>query len=176
MPLGVDKDKWCTPRWCLDPIYTFFGGEIDLDPCSGEGSIVKANHTYNEATDGLAQDWSEYKSIFANPPYSRPNLANWSAKCARYGNQDAWETEILLLVPNYSSAAWFQENVFPTCTSILFYNKRISFKFPVEEPRLKHEKRPKAGSPTFHSVLVYWGQRVRDFEVTFSPFGWCISP
>ena len=37
----MDRDTYCTPQWVLTPIYDFFG-EIDLDPCSGEGSLVKS--------------------------------------------------------------------------------------------------------------------------------------
>lgn len=155
----MDKDTYCTPNWVLEPVYTFFG-QIDLDPCSGEGSIVKSVEKFTKEDDGLTQIWgngyTEITTVFCNPPYSKPSLGLWSDKCSE---SPFLNLETLLLVPAYTSAAWFQNNVFSTATSILFYNKRISFIRP---------DGGKSDSPTFHSVLVYWGRYPaafkRDFE------------
>ena len=137
----MDRDSYCTPEWVLEPVYRFLG-TIGLDPCSGAGSIVKSVNKFTKEDDGLSKDWTKYRDIFVNPPYSKPNLSLWSAKCA-----ESQESEVLLLVPANTSAAWFQNNVFKTATSILFYNKRISFLIDGAS----------TGSPNFHSVLVYWG-------------------
>ena len=157
----MDRDTYCTPEWVLAPVYTFFG-QIDLDPCSGEGSIVKSVEKFTKEDDGLTQIWgngyTEITTVFCNPPYSKPHLGLWSAKCAE---SPFLNLETLLLVPAYTSAAWMQNNVFSTATSILFYNKRISFLI---------DGKP-TGSPTFHSVLVYWGRRSIDFKRIFEHQG-----
>jgi hypothetical protein len=37
--ISNNKD-WCTPKKYVDAIKEFFDGEIDLDPCSNEDSLV----------------------------------------------------------------------------------------------------------------------------------------
>lgn len=162
--ISVDKDTYCTPPWVLQPVYSFYK-EIDLDPASGPGSIVKANKVFTKEDDGLTQNWFPYTRIFCNPPYSKPNLAKWSSYCA-------WHScflntpEMLLLVPAYMSAKWYQNNVLATASAILFYNKRISFIMPDGS---------KSGSPTFHSCLVYWGPRINEFRQCFEHQGFIIT-
>lgn len=184
---NVANDNWCTPEKVLLPIYTFYGANgalngqpgyvfnpfsstavpaIDLDPCSGSGSIVVARKTFTKEDDGLVQDWSKYKRLFINPPYSLPNLDLWSDKCASDGTDPHFSVEILLLVPVYTSSRWYQNNVLATASAILFYNKRISFLLPDGS---------KSGSPTFHSNLIYWGPRIEEFRRCFSHQGFVIT-
>ena len=50
--------SWGTPKKYVDLVKSFFGGEISLDPCSNEYSIVGANTEFILPTDGLVQDLS----------------------------------------------------------------------------------------------------------------------
>ena len=36
------SQEWCTPAKYVNAVKKFFGGEIDLDPCSNEHAIVHA--------------------------------------------------------------------------------------------------------------------------------------
>lgn len=47
----------------------FYGGSINLDPCSNEYSVVNAETEYRlPEHDGLKESWN-YPNIFVNPPY-----------------------------------------------------------------------------------------------------------
>lgn len=157
----MGNNNWFTPPWILDSVYKFYDGSIDLDPFYHPDSLVKATTTYTEKEDGYKQPWSG--NVYANPPYSRPNLGLATEK-AKKEYQDTPGIQILMLIPAYTSTKWFQENVFNSAAAVLFYNKRISF------------LGGKQGSPTFHSVLVYWGTRLKEFVNIFNKFGYVTIP
>lgn len=59
---------WGTPEKYVDAVKEFFGGEIDLDPCSNCYSIVKARVEYIlPKNDGLKDNWN-FRRIYVNPP------------------------------------------------------------------------------------------------------------
>lgn len=67
-----DKKDWNTPPKYINPIKHFFGGQIDLDPCSNKFSTVNAKQNFvYPAEDGLVQPW-EGNKIFINPPSGFP--------------------------------------------------------------------------------------------------------
>ena len=77
---------WNTPPKILAVVREFFGGRIDLDPCSNEHSLVQASDQYKLPEDGLALEW--FGSVFCNPPYGRnpenkTSLLDWTNKAAK---------------------------------------------------------------------------------------------
>jgi len=62
------SQNWCTPPKYVNAIREFFGGQIALDPCSNEHSIVGASIEYGlPHSDGLAKPWNA-PTVFVNPP------------------------------------------------------------------------------------------------------------
>jgi hypothetical protein len=68
-----DKKDWNTPPKYIKLIKEMFG-DVDLDPCSNESSMVDAKTKYILPINGLTESW-DYKRIFVNPPYGR-NVEN----------------------------------------------------------------------------------------------------
>jgi hypothetical protein len=65
-----NKQDWNTPTKIATVIFDFFGGGLELDPCSNKDSIIVAKNKICLPNDGLKIDWN-YRSIFINPPYGR---------------------------------------------------------------------------------------------------------
>lgn len=164
--MEILKDDYLTPEWVLEPIRKACGGKIDLDPFYNPHSLVKAEKHYTELDDGYAQDW--HFNVFANPPYSRGNLPKATAKAkAEYRKYDNVPIQIFMLIPAYTSTDYFQKDIFGSANAILFYNKRISFL------NLDHTE---TDSPTFHSILAYWGGKAYFLDDYFKKQGTIIYP
>ena len=72
---------WGTPEQILKPVRKFFHGTIDLDPCSGPNSIVKATVEFMlPKNNGLEDSWDVTEdhntNAFSNPPYGRTYLSD----------------------------------------------------------------------------------------------------
>lgn len=154
----MSNDHWGTPESVLAPIRDFFGGQIDLDPCSNENSLVGALNTFNAAQDGLSKPW--IGKVFVNPPYSCGQLIKWTKKCY-ISSLNPLMCEVILLIPVATSTVYWQTFV-TQANQILFYNKRIRFVGA-------------GGGARFDSCLVYYGCRGEDFKQVFSPQGWVIT-
>jgi phage N-6-adenine-methyltransferase len=155
-----ETDHYNTPLVVLEPIYHFIGGSFDLDPCSNPTSIVRAKQTYDETSNGLVQNWVDADTVFVNPPYSKPNLALWSRKCAEESRMD--RTGLFLLIPVSTATNWWHEYIVPVADAVLFYKGRISFTFNGKPgPGNRHD-----------SCLVYFGSMAVEFQKHFSSQGW----
>lgn len=159
----MPNDNWITPEWILQPVCDFYDGVIDLDPYSSKlaNTHIKAKTYYSleNNDDGHNHPW--WGNVWANPPYSKPNLelATKKAYTASY-----FDTQILMLIPAYTSTGYFKKYVFNQA-SVLFWNKRIHF--------LDENFKPQ-GSPNFHSVLVYWGSQKDKFRRIFDSYGFIV--
>lgn len=79
------RTNWQTPEPVLYLAREFFGGEIDLDPCTNKDNPARANKCfYPPKEDGLAAPWAAW-SIWVNPPYGR-DVGLWVHKCL-FGDQ-----------------------------------------------------------------------------------------
>jgi phage N-6-adenine-methyltransferase len=153
-----DTDYWQTPESVLEPIQKHSGG-IALDPCAGVNTKIGVTN-FTEAENGLKQSWHGYRTIFVNPPYSKPNLPLWTAKCVAEANHG---NEIYLLIPVFTSSSWWHKNIRGNYEAILFYERRIKFLEP-------NTGKPK-GTPRHHSCLVYFGRDFTSFQNHFSQYG-----
>ena len=160
------SQHWCTPPKYVDAIRKFFGGEIALDPCSNEYSIVKASVEYClPFSDGLAKPWDE-PTVFVNPPYGRDrrrgtSIRDWLRKCSEAHSQNS--AEVLALVPVATNTRHWKDFVFGAALGVAFlYDTRLRF--------LENGKDTGKGAP-MSCAMVYWGSRYERFENVFIPFG-----
>lgn len=148
-----------TPSSVLMPIRTFFGGTIDLDPCSNATSIVKAKKAWTIEDDGLARSWKGYQHTFMNPVYGA-KMRKWLHKARSESLLHG--IEVIGLIPGRTEQRYFQALVFPPAAgAVCFWRNRVvygqggKFKTPA----------------MFPSLLPYWGHDIRRFYDHFSPYG-----
>jgi len=144
----------------------FFGGKIDLDPCSNEFSIVNAEKEFSlPEHDGLKEVWNE-KTIYVNPPYgidkeTGTTIKDWLAKCA--SANELFGSEVLALVPVATNTSHWKMFVFSKACGICFlYDTRLKFL----EKGLKTGK----GAP-MSCAMIYWGSDFERFYSHFIEFG-----
>jgi hypothetical protein len=95
------SQDWGTPEKYVQAIREFFGGQVDLDPCSNKYSIVGARVEYVlPRNDGLKDSWNSER-IYVNPPYGLDRkrgtgIKNWLYRCAQ--THTNFGSEPLLLV------------------------------------------------------------------------------
>ncbi len=157
---------WCTPPKYVDAIREFFGGEIALDPCSNEYSVVGARVEYRlPNSDGLALPWNA-NTVFVNPPYGRDrirgtSILDWLRKC----NDTNFEfhAEVLALVPVAPNTRHWKDFVFGSADGVVFlYDTRLRF--------LVKGMASGKGAP-MACAMVYWGSEYDRFERLFMQFG-----
>jgi hypothetical protein len=145
--LKSERMDWNTPQVIVDLVRAVGGGEIKLDPCSNENSIVGAevSFRFDHGQDGLKLPWYTDGLVYVNPPYGR-EIGPWIERCAKYGA----ETDVIALVPARTDTKWFQ-----TCwkaAGICFVRGRLTF----------------LGAPSpapFPSALVHWGPSKHTFAM-----------
>ena len=162
--VNTKSQDWCTPPKYVEPITEFFGGSIELDPCSNTQSIVKAKVELTES--GLEYNWKQAKSIYVNPPYGRKKNAkhsiyHWLKKCH---NSHSLNTEIIALIPVATNTKHWKEFVFKSSVICFLGDTRLKF-------LIDGSTNNKGASMS--CCLVYWGTREQEFIRKFSEFGVC---
>lgn len=159
---SVTTDKeWFTPPAFLSSVYEVLG-TVDLDPCAGVGSVVRATTSFHLPQDGLSLSWTPYKTVFCNPPYGRDALRgttirDWLQRC----HTSALEgSEVIALVPVAPNTRHWKEYVFPSCSRICF----------VGTPRFPFIGGGNKGAP-MAVAAVYWGSNDTKFETAFATWG-----
>lgn len=155
-----DKKDWNTPPKLIQPITEFFGGRIDLDPCSNETSLVNARTSFVLPNkNGLNEKWNE-KTIFVNPPYGRngkTSIYNWPNKAVTEFDEDK---QIIFLIPVATNTKHFKDLIFKHFSAICF----------LSDTRLKFYSdglEVKKGAP-MACCLCYLGKKNKEFELFFS--------
>jgi hypothetical protein len=159
------EKSWNTPLEYVEKVKIFFGGEIDLDPCTNEHSFVSAKTEYILPKDGLVESW-DFKRIYINPPYGidkerKTSIKDWLLRCSQ-ANEDHG-SEVVALIPVAPNTKHWQNNIFMFASSICF----------LKVPRLKFcmlGDGNSKGAP-MACCLVYWGERKERFSEVFSGFG-----
>ena len=164
--VNSQNTDWCTPPKYIEAVRAFFGGDIDLDPCSNKWSTVNARTEFSlPEYDGLREEWN-FSTIYVNPPYGADRergltIKDWLRKCAGASRQ--FGAEVLALVPVATNTSHRKEYVWGQASGICFlYDTRL--RFWVEG----HEE-PK-GAP-MACAMVYWGDGFGRFEQVFLEFG-----
>jgi hypothetical protein len=160
------SQSWGTPHKYVKAVKDFFGGYIDLDPCSNEYSIVNANKEYSlPLNDGLKESWN-YPTIYINPPYGidqerGTTIKNWLARCV-YANRE-FDSEVLALIPVAPNTSHWKKYVFTKATAICFlYDTRLRF--------LENGQDSGKGAP-MACAMVYWGSKFDKFYEIFIEHG-----
>ena len=161
-----DNKDWGTPRKYVDAVREFFGGDIDLDPCSNEYSIVNARTEYAlPDRDGLRESWN-YRTIYVNPPYGadkarHTTIKRWLRRCAEANETHG--SEVLALVPVATNTTHWKEYVWPRATGVCFlYDTRLRF--------LVRGLDEGKGAP-MSCAMIYWGAAFDAFLDLFLQFG-----
>jgi len=160
------SQSWGTPHKYVKAVKDVFGGYIELDPCSNEFSVVKAEIEYRlPIHNGLEESWN-FKTIFVNLPYGidkerGTTIKNWLAKCS-YANEK-YGSEVIALVPIAANTAHWKRFVFTKATAICFlYDTRLKF--------LENGNDTGKGAPMACS-MIYWGNNYERFYDVFIEHG-----
>ena len=162
----TDNKDWGTPPKYVEAVKAFFGGQIDLDPCSNDWSVVKARVEYRlPKQDGLKESWN-YKNIFVNPPYGRDQqrgtgIRSWIHRCEMAHKTHA--SEVLALVPVAVNTAHWKQFIFGKARSVCFLaDTRLKF--------LVNGENGGKGAP-MACCIVYWGTDHHRFRRVFGKYG-----
>jgi hypothetical protein len=160
------SQSWGTPHKYVKAVKEVFGGQIDLDPCSNEYSVVEAELEYTlPQHDGLKESWN-YKRIYVNPPYGidkerGTTIKHWLAKCA-YANEE-YNSEVLALIPIAANTSHWKKYIFTKAIAICFlYDTRLRF--------LENGQDVGKGAP-MACAMVYWGNNYQQFYDIFIEYG-----
>ncbi len=164
--VNSQSKDWGTPKKYVDAIRYFFDGQIDLDPCSNEYSIVHAMTEYlPEKKNGLKESWN-FKRIYVNPPYGAnrkedTTIKDWIHRCdeanKRYGS------EVIALIPVAPNTRHWKEHIWGKAAAVCFlYDTRLRF--------LVNGRDEGKGAP-MACAIVYWGGQYEKFYDIFNEFG-----
>ena len=164
-----EKKDWNTPPKYVAPVIKFFGGQVDLDPCSNAFSLINATTNYILPTDGLQQVWN-FKRIYINPPYGKnvdtdTSIYDWINK-DNLANKE-FGSEVLLLIPVATNTKHFKDIIFRNAKGICF----------LSDTRLKFwtdGKEDPKGAP-MSCCMVYFGSDYVKFEKIFNSYGKCFE-
>lgn len=150
---GNRTDCWNTPSSVVSDVITFFGGSLDLDPCSNdvENPNVPAKKVYTESTNGLAHDWIA-DSVFMNHPYS--NSKEWVPYAVEQYECGNSKEMILLIKLDVSTKWWNSVSSYPW----IAVNRRLKFG-------------SSKGAAPFQSAIIYLGNRIERFNSIFGKYG-----
>jgi len=160
-----ENKGWCTPPNIVASVKQVFGGEIDLDPCSNEFSLVGAHVAYQlPVHDGLVESW-DFPRIYVNPPYGSDKargtrIGHWFA---RIGEAARRGSEVIALVPVATNTGHWKKNVYPVAAAVCFlYEPRVRFYIGgIEDPK---------GAP-MSCAVIYYGTRYDAFAQEFREHG-----
>lgn len=155
---GNRTDCWNTPVEFVGDVVKFFGGSVDLDPCSNdeEQPNVPAKKVYTEETNGLAHEWVA-DSVFMNHPYS--DSKRWVPYAAHQYECGNAKEMVLLIKLDVSTKWWNSVAKYPWVA----VNKRLKF------------GQGKGAAP-FQSAIIYLGKDLKRFKDTFSKYGHLYVP
>ncbi|MBI5438156.1 MAG: N-6 DNA methylase [Nitrosomonadales bacterium] len=161
-----NSQDWCTPPRYVEAVKRFFGGSIELDPCSNKHSIVKARVEHRlPKVDGLHVSW-DCSTIYVNPPYGADRsrgttIKHWLRKC--FEAHQLHNSEVLALIPVATNTSHWKHFVWGAASGIAFlYDTRLKF--------LVDGKDGGKGAP-MSCAMVYWGRHLHRFDDVFSTFG-----
>ena len=152
---GNRTDRWNTPREIVDKVVEYFGGPVELDPCSNsaEDPNVPCLRCFTEKDDGLSFQWNA-NSVFMNHPYS--DSKSW-IPYARQQFDEGNVQELIMLIKLDISTRWFQSIADRPWIAI---NKRLRFG-------------DGKGAAPFQSALFYLGPDPGRFFQVFGDLGTC---
>lgn len=134
-------DYYPTPDWCVDAALAAFGSDWTLDPCAGDGQLLRAVRRWRPLQDidgiemqaelaqresgiavgdGLAMWWGGHR-VICNPPFGE--AIKWCDKAVKEADRALFLLRLGMLA-GVKRKAWWKENP-PEVIGIL--SKRPSF-------------------------------------------------
>ena len=152
---GNRKDTWNTPQEIVDKVVEYFGGPVELDPCSdsAEKPNVPCLRCFTEDDDGLSFQWNA-NSVFMNHPYSSSRL--WIPYARQMFDQGNVQ-ELIMLIKLDISTKWYRSIADRPWVAI---NRRLRFG-------------NSTGAAPFQSALFYLGPDPGRFFTVFGDLGTC---
>lgn len=152
---GNRTDKWNTPKEIVSKVVEYFGGPVDLDPCSNshESPNILCHRCFTEEDDGLAHQWNA-NSVFLNHPYS--DSKTWIPYARRMFDEGNVQ-EMILLIKLDISTRWYRSLADRPWIAI---NRRLRFG-------------DATSAAPFQSALFYLGPDPGRFFKVFGEFGNC---
>ncbi len=162
-------DAYETPQWLVKEVTRFFGGYIDLDPCTSERNPTGALHTFTNVCledNGLEQTWNypHVRSVYVNSPYGR-QLPLWAAKAYVTRLQDP-TVDTLQLLPARFGSTWFR-TMAERCDGLGVFDKRLSF---TKDGKPVTDAKGKPCTAQFDTCLVYYGLNTEGFKEHFAKY------
>lgn len=118
---------WYTPDRILDPVRSFFGGTIPLDPCTLPSNPTKAKRFFTSDDDGLSKEWSR-KGTFINPPYGkRWNFHAWLEKIRVQAEKGRTIVALLPMGSRFSTGYWQRDVLTEHVSAVCWINFRVNF-------------------------------------------------
>lgn len=164
----IDDKRLCTPAEYVALVKRLFG-EVDLDPCGNEHSVVGALREYRPPTDGLKEPW--FGRVYVNPPWgydwkhSGTNLSAWLWRCGMEMTAGAAD-EVIVFVPYAPRAKWWRDNVH-TAHTAEYYPLAMCV---VAEPLVEFIKHGESSGP-IDCAFLYYGNRAGRFCEVFRGLG-----
>lgn len=111
------SDEWYTPKYIFDAL----GCHFDMDVAAPSGGPRHVPCTFWYDKDALKYPWHGF--VWMNPPFGGRNaIEPWLNKFFEHNNGIA-------LVPDRTSAPWFQHNA-TKAKAILFLSPKVKFERP----------------------------------------------
>ena len=148
------KDEWYTPKEVVDLF-----GPLEYDPATTKEQAERLGIPKYDTieTDGLKTDWTQYKKIWVNPPFTRK--FEFLSKAVQSIEDMSGDAEICFLMPIDSlTTKTFHEIIVGTNYELWLPNGRIKF----------DDGTGGGSSPAFGSVILklgYMDSCVRHWEV-----------
>lgn len=134
------KDDWETPLFLFEYLNKYH--KFDLDAAANAWNAKCVNY-FTEQDNALVQDWSKFKSVWLNPPYSM--LYEFVMKAY----EESCKTSVVMLIPSRTDTRAFHDFIFNGARSITFIKGRLHFGY--------------SRSPaTFPSCIVHMDQEYCD--------------
>lgn len=152
--VNTGSTDWNTPPKYVAAVRNVLGN-IELDPCSNDLSIVGANIELQSG--GIEEDWDKYNTIFVNPPYGF-GIAGWLKKCANARG------DVIALIPVAPNTKHWKDSVFTADVICFLADTRLRF-------MINGSTDNKGASMA--CCAVFWGENKTRFVDVFSEFGTC---
>lgn len=115
-----NTDLWATPQYFFDELNKEFN--FDVDVCATKEN-AKCKKYFTKDDDGLLQDWTQFRSIWINPPYGR-EIGKWVEKAFNTFNE--CHNVIVMLLPARTDTKWFHNFIYKK-SEIRFIKGRLKF-------------------------------------------------
>lgn len=160
---GPTSDQWCSPPEISEPLAQFFGGPVDVDPCSNDRSSILAREAFTYG--GLVRPWRLRRPVnwaaYENFPYSQGDA--WTVKLLAELACGNVREHVRLCMMATSTQWWADQCMKPRRNPRILGIKRVAFLDPFASAAGM-----KRMGCRFEPALVYFGPRPGQFDKTFA--------